>query len=526
MWQTSSRDQRMTLSFRPKCYDENQKLEQGRTVLTPQNSITYLLEDYPRTLFPLSTTKVIAEQWGDKVLEYIYQKVLKGGETDHSFLAQTRCYSSKQGFHLRRTMKLDPVAELFIYDLIYRNKVHLRKDFSDSRRSFGYRFEEGEPVSPTKGYAAFKAAITEARDKYKHSVKFDVAAYFNSIYHHDLVKWFSDIGANADDVEYCGQFLREVNGGRSVDCLPHGIHPCKLIGSEFLKFVDNSMQLNCQLSLRFMDDFYFFSDSEDTINGDFVAVQKLLGDKGLSLNSTKTSYGNEAQTDIAQQVDAMKVGLLKARRFFIEVSGLEIKLEDEDEPEEMLTDEQTEYLLTLLRDTDIEESDAELVLVLLRDHGEDVLARLEMFLRRFPSLSRNVYHFAKFVTDKEELSTLIHDFVSDEAYATEDQLFWMAKLSEELLGGTSNYRDIISAIYYHPNATVISRAKVLEIPEQRFGMPEMREEHLRAGKSDWLAWASAVGCRAAPPISRNHSLMYFAKASPMNRLISECVRAT
>ena len=191
----------------------------------------------------------------------------------------------------------------------------------------------------------------------------------------------------------------------------------------------------------------------------------------------------------------MKVGLLKARRIVIEVSGLEISLDNEDEDQDVLRYEQTDYLLTLLRNHDIDESDAELVLVLLRDHGEDVLSRLESFLRRFPGLSRNVYHFAKYVTDKEEL-VVIHEFVSDEAYATEDQLFWMAKLSEEVLSETTKYRDIISALYYHPNATAISRAKVLEIPAQRFGMSEMREEHLRVGKSDWLAWASAVGCRS------------------------------
>src|SRR5580765_31531 len=92
----------------------------GSEELSTTNSIAYLFEDYPRTLFPLSTTSVIAEKRGDKILEYIYQKVLNSGETEHSFLAQTRCYSSKQGFHLRRTMKLDPVAEVFIYDLIYR----------------------------------------------------------------------------------------------------------------------------------------------------------------------------------------------------------------------------------------------------------------------------------------------------------------------------------------------------------------------------------------------------------------------
>lgn len=75
------------------------------------NSVTYLLNDYPRTLFPLSTTRVIAETWGQQTLDYVYQQVLNPAETEHSFLAQARCYSSKQGFHLRRTVKLDPVAD-------------------------------------------------------------------------------------------------------------------------------------------------------------------------------------------------------------------------------------------------------------------------------------------------------------------------------------------------------------------------------------------------------------------------------
>jgi hypothetical protein len=501
-------------------------MNNAATTQNAAGSIPYLLKDYPRTLFPLSTTRVIAESWGQQVLEYLYQKVLNVNEPEHSFLAQARCYSSKQGFHLRRTMKLDPVAEIFIYDLIYRNRLLFRKDFNEERRrSFGYRFENGEPALPTKSYAAFKAAVTEARQKYKYMVTFDVASYFNSIYHHDLVPWFSSIKASDDDVNHFGQFLREVNSGRSVDCLPQGIHPCKLVGSEFLKFVDNSMKLRSDLILRFMDDFYLFSHSAEIINADFVTVQQLIGEKGLSLNPSKTSYQNDAQEDIKKEINAIKVSLLKVRRFFIEVSGMEFSEEDEDEEEEesTLNEEQVEYLLTLLKNPDIEESDAELVLVLLRDHGEDVLSQLDGFLRRFPALSRNVYHFAKYVEDREELSDVIHSFVSDEAYATEDQLFWIAKLAEEFLGETSSFRDILWSIYQHPNATNISRAKILEIPEQRFGMPEMRDEHLKVGKSDWLAWSSAVGCRAAPPISRNHSLTYFGKASPMNRLIAECV---
>jgi Reverse transcriptase (RNA-dependent DNA polymerase) len=422
------------------------------------NSVTYLLNDYPRTLFPLSTTKVIAERWGQQTLDYMYQQVLNPAETGHSFLSQARCYSSKQGFHLRRTVKLDPVAELFIYDLVYRNRLLFRKDFGSNRRSFGYRFENGEPQSPTKSYSAFKAAVTEARMKYPFMVKFDIAAYFNSVYHHDLVHWFGENGASHDDVEHFGQFLRETNGGRSVDCLPQGIHPCKLIGSEFLKFVDNSMRLRSDVLLRFMDDFYLFSREAEVINMDFVLIQQLLGDKGLSLNPAKTAYEEEYQ-DIPGEIDEMKVSLLKVRRIVIEVSGE--PFQDEELDEENLSEEQVEYLLNLLKNPDIDEADAELVLVLLRDRGEDVLSRLEAFVRRFPGLSRNVYHFARHVADKEALAEIVYGFVADGAYATEDQLFWMAKLSEEFLPETSRYRDILFSIYQHPNAADISKAKVL-----------------------------------------------------------------
>src|SRR5436190_8425218 len=115
------------------------------TTRDPTHSTGLLLNDYPRTLFPLSTTRVIAERWGQQALDYVYQKVLNPSEPEHAFLAQARCYSSKQGFHLRRTVKLDPVAELFIYDLVYRNRLLFRKDFRETRRSFGYRFEKGEP---------------------------------------------------------------------------------------------------------------------------------------------------------------------------------------------------------------------------------------------------------------------------------------------------------------------------------------------------------------------------------------------
>jgi hypothetical protein len=96
--------------------------------MSTYSSVRYLLDDYLKTLFPLNMTKVVVENNSKELLDYIYQKVLNQSEAEHSFLSQVRCYSSKHGLHLRRTVKLDPVAELFVYDLIYRNRARFRKD--------------------------------------------------------------------------------------------------------------------------------------------------------------------------------------------------------------------------------------------------------------------------------------------------------------------------------------------------------------------------------------------------------------
>ncbi|WP_298811877.1 hypothetical protein [uncultured Sphingomonas sp.] len=78
--------------------------------------------------------------------------------------------------------------------------------------------------------------------------------------------------------------------------------------------------------------------------------------------------------------------------------------------------------------------------------------------------------------------------------------------------------------YRHESATDISRAKILEIPDRRYGLPEMRESFLREGRSDWLAWASAVGSRNLDKQARNYLLDYFANGSKTNRLIASILQ--
>ena len=107
---------------------------------------------------------------------------------------------------------------------------------------------------------------------------------------------------------------------------------------------------------------------------------------------------------------------------------------------------------------------------------------------------------------------------------TEYSLFWVACIVEKHLLKAKGVEQLIAALYEHPDGTRISQAKLLEIPDRRFGLRELREENLRRGSSDWLSWSSAMGSSAENKSNRNHLLGYFANGSDLNRIIADAVK--
>ena len=70
----------------------------------------------------------------------------------------------------------------------------------------------------------------------------------------------------------------------------------------------------------------------------------------------------------------------------------------------------------------------------------------------------------------------------------------------------------------------IAAAKVLEIPDQSFGLKAIRSRLLKSGASNWRCWAAAMGTRTLPVAERNYLLGYFANGSTMNHLVANCVK--
>lgn len=481
----------------------------------------FYFDDFPKTLFPLETNRVLIEHGEAEVRAYI-TKCLDDNEPSYGFAPQKRVFVSKPHGYLRRTVKLDVVAEFYLYDVVFRNRARFRTAHVPHRTHYGYRFESGAPIAATQAYKAFKGGLSAYGAQYAHSRSMDVATYFNSLYHHDIVSWFHERNASMEDAEGLGQLLREIAAGRSVDCLPQGLYPAKMIGNDLLRFVEDFHDLKSEQVIRFMDDIVLFSDDEQAILDDFQTIQRLIGDKGLSLNSRKTRLDEHVQASIDNSIDTVKQQLLRRRRIEITTGYTEegaeiVKRAIVKAP---LDAQEMDYIESILSQADIEEDDAELLLTIMRGHASRLEKRLPDILEAYPNLAKNVHGFCADFEDKQLLAEMLLDLAKRQRRMPESQLFWFGAILADELMDSAVASALISVLFNHPSATVVTKAKILEIPDLRYGLQELRNEHLVNGQSDWLGWASAAGSRALKAASRNHRMKYWAKGSNMNHLVA------
>ncbi|HJZ13424.1 MAG TPA: antiviral reverse transcriptase Drt5, partial [Acidobacteriota bacterium] len=500
------------------------------------NSKDFFELDFHWSLFPLQTNFLMIQHHHEALETYI-SKILSDDPAyvGDSFLPQTRVHAAKPRNHLRRTVVLDPIASFFLYDLINRNRIAFGQPGLPTRQAFGYRFTNERPLAVHTAFQEFSANVDANRLVYHHSISFDIASYFNSIYHHDATNWFASLsGVSGADGNAFGRFFREINAGRSIDFLPQGIYPAKMIGSEFLKFVDLSGQVKCAQLLRFMDDIYLFDNDEKVLLHDFLRIQELLGLRGLNINPSKTSLDKDEASihDAASTIQNELASIINADEhpsmyLGSGADGPEFDSEDDSDEEvepQSLDDDQINRLHALLLDPSAEEAEVESILKILYDNSESDIGHVPDLIARFPNIVKQLYKVAGRIEDKENLASEIINLINSNKPLIEYQLFWIAVIAEDHLMGTKSFGKLILSLYERTAEHKIARAKILEIPDQSFGLKEIRDEILKTGASDWPSWASAIGTRTLKKAERNYALKYFSKGSPLNHLIADCVQ--
>ena len=399
-------------------------------------------------------------------------------------------FAAKHGHHCRRSVKPDPLAAWFLYRWAYENRNSFRRPHYKHRSHFGYRLVEGAPISIEAASTKFRRAEFYAEQHRKLlTLRFDIGHYFNTLYHHDIVKQLRLSGFTPEPVRQLARVLRWLTAGRTIDCLPQGIYPAKMIGSYVLTPVDNDAGIGSWRLFRMMDDFLLVDADWQRLIGDFHHLQYLLGQLSLGVNQDKTRMPTAPPaTDLA--------------------------LSDEERS--------TEEIVKSVQDKT--EAKARVRLRFTRripPKSARDLARTIAVALDHPDLVKQLSFWFRTVRNKDELGDVLWSALKSR-FLTDYQLFWLAHIADEHLLETASLGKVVDFVFKHPNASDITKARILEIPTNKFGMAARREIYLRQ-TTGWTSWAAGIGMLNAPKDSRNQLAKYVKNDGIMGRMMSQVI---
>jgi Reverse transcriptase (RNA-dependent DNA polymerase) len=480
--------------------------------------IEFLKTDFNRSLFPLASPIVFVANGEAQLRSFVYDAIfVTSGSPSASFFPTPVAFALKDKLHLRKLLVLDPIATFYLYDFILRNSSTFQKCRVSSRSRYGYAFQGTDALPPAPQYHDFRRRKYQLKEHYSYFAKTDIANCFNSLYHHRVNQWVETNISVQESVQF-GRFLREINVGESVNCFPQGIHPAKTLGNFYLSFIESSSELTSPALARFLDDTYFFSNSQSQLERDVIVLQQMLGAHSLCLNSSKTAFGSKQSDFEEHQLDGIKKRLLEKRERT--VSG------DDDYPDEEveLDASEVDYLKNLIQDPAVAEEDVELGLSLLREEETSFLELAKLVFGSYPHLVKSLYRYLRSVGSDADLRTILSTRLQEQ-FLTEFELFWIARMVIDKLEMSKEAATLLTVILGHPCATSLVKAAVVEVEENSFGLEDIKTKLLRDSPGNIIGMSALAGIRRLPRSKRNYLCGYVAKTSPYLGVLSEIIRS-
>ncbi|WP_309397448.1 reverse transcriptase domain-containing protein [Cerasicoccus maritimus] len=484
----------------------------------PRKTSNFIQDDYRKAFFPLESNIFYGVHGAVQLTNFINTEIFKSTGQGLAFLRSPVAFALKDKLHIRRVIQLDPISNYFLYDFVNNNRNHFSSQQLPNRFFYGYTFSNGSPVPSFSSYHDFRRKKYELKDSYEYFIKVDISNCFNSFYHHDITSFFKG-KLGVTEGNKLGKFLREINGGESINFFPQGVFPAKALGNQFLTFIDRSREFRSEVILRFLDDIYFFSDNLNTLEKDIFTLQHLLANKNLFLNSQKTKIGSKESDFDEKKLDDIKIQLLQKRELGEDSDENEEFSEDEEEEDqEKLTAEEKEYLISLSNDPKVEEEDVELALSLLKEDPESIPALAEKVVAEFPNLAKNLYRVFERIPVPEDYIHLFRDKLK-EPEIHQFELFWLTKTVQTYFTWNSKKADLLIDIYNHPSATNVVRAKIVEDEELGYGFQDLKENCIKNGDASLEVFSSISGLKSMEKGRRNQMLKYAAHQGPMHKIL-------
>lgn len=470
----------------------------------------FIREDVPRTLFPLNSPRIVIECGTTELSAFIEDEVFSGADVHPHFVQAPVAFALKGPMETRRVHLLDPVATLYLYNFVFSNAGCFKAPArAVAKRRYGYHLKNKMPISATEEHQRFRERIVDLKKKHRYVAKVDIANCFSGFYHHDIVSSLKGhVGEEAS--RRFGVFLREINGGRSVSCFPHGYFPTKAIGNLYLSFIEDNAGLRSPAVVRYLDDIYIFGEARRTIEADIYRLQVLLSAHNLYLNTAKTSLDLTKNSMRLPKTGAIRKSLLAKRAAAVEKAY-------DDAPEEVhLTDDEFEYLSSVISATDVAEEDVELALALITEDEAHAERLVELVFKRYPHLIKNLYtHLINSgAFEAPKLFELVEGVISSRT-AHEFVLFWCARILLGFYKWDSKVAKSLLRLYDHANSTEAVKSAILECQHLSYGMADRKEAALKNAGANLIAIGAAVGLRELEHGKRNQLYKYAAASAPL-----------
>jgi hypothetical protein len=190
---------------------------------------------------------------------------------------------------------IDPWWNAYFLGLVlsFADKIESKRIPIDNNAIFSYRIklneDTGELFDKSCNWRLFYETAVEKSKDYKFVVQFDIADFYNRIYHHRLENTLKTrIEIAPDLVTKTMNTLMTLSNNASYG-LPIGGNAARILAEALLSTIDNILGIKNIKFCRFVDDFVLFANSkEEAYKYLNFCADFLLKNEGLALQKNKT----------------------------------------------------------------------------------------------------------------------------------------------------------------------------------------------------------------------------------------------
>lgn len=205
---------------------------------------------------------------------------------------KTLVASSYSGFRL--ATQIDPIWNAYLLALVLSISDNIEKNRIDKKfnRVFSYRFEYNKSTKQlfdkNYGWNLFQKEALKKSDTYKYILNTDISDFYSRIYHHRLENCLLAVTDEKQIIHNIMELLSIITNGDSYG-LPIGGPAARILAEIVLNDIDQLLYNHKIDFVRFVDDYYIFSDTQEAVYSNLIFLSnKLIFNQGLALQKSKT----------------------------------------------------------------------------------------------------------------------------------------------------------------------------------------------------------------------------------------------